>query len=144
MTFNSDATFWSRKSPLSAESERLHALLVPPEGKCETLEGELIRASSRIYYDYYNNGFGNNWSGAFKFLDEHLGLKRTERNLLKSYARGRMVSRNRFNTDDRIPVALEEICGRVVQKILDMEKNKIAFTPNPGDMFDLQERNQRY
>lgn len=38
----------------------LYERLVPESGKCETLEGELLRAVSRIYYDYTNNGFGNN------------------------------------------------------------------------------------
>jgi hypothetical protein len=40
----------------------LYDQLVPNDGPAEYLEGELLRAISRIHYDYLNNGFGNNWS----------------------------------------------------------------------------------
>lgn len=30
--------------------------LVPREGKCDTIEGELLRAINRIIYRYYNDG----------------------------------------------------------------------------------------
>lgn len=33
--------------------------LVPPVGNADTYHGEVLRISSRLYYDYYNNGLCN-------------------------------------------------------------------------------------
>lgn len=63
--------FWDNTHPLSAENERLYKELVPSVGNCKTLQGELLRASSKIGYDWYNNGWGaNNWSGAVVFISK--------------------------------------------------------------------------
>lgn len=65
--------FWDRTHPLSEKSEELFEQLVPSSGNCTTLQGELLRAASKIGYDWYNNGWGcNNWSGAVIFLREHI------------------------------------------------------------------------
>jgi len=65
--------FWDKTHPLSAKAEELFEQLVPGSGNCETLQGELLRASSKIGYDWYNNGWGcNNWSGAVIFLRDHI------------------------------------------------------------------------
>lgn len=65
--------FWDKTHPLSEKAEELFEQLVPASGNCETLQGELLRASSKIGYDWYNNGWGcNNWSGAVIFLREHI------------------------------------------------------------------------
>ena len=63
------ANFWDQTHPLSKRSDKLYEALVPASGDCTTLQGELIRASTRINYDWYNNGWGcNNWSGAVVFI----------------------------------------------------------------------------
>lgn len=65
--------FWSQTHPLANKSEELFEQLVPASGNCTTLQGELLRASSKIGYDWYNNGWGcNNWSGAVVFLRDHI------------------------------------------------------------------------
>ncbi len=65
--------FWDKTHPLSAKSEELFDQLVPMSGNCQTLQGELLRAASKIGYDWYNNGWGcNNWSGAVIFLRDHI------------------------------------------------------------------------
>lgn len=62
-------TFWNEQHPLSAKSQDLLDKLVPMSGACESLQGELLRASSKISYDWFNNGWScNNWSGAVRFL----------------------------------------------------------------------------
>jgi hypothetical protein len=140
MAYNPDTSLYSGKSPLSAEYNRLFALLVPSEGRCATLEGEMLRASSRIYHDYYNNGFGNNWSGAHRFLDKHLGLRSSERKMLGRYARGRICKRSegQYGSNDPIAIALEDIATRVVEWVLTVEKT--GFNENNEDMFDYQEK----
>lgn len=65
--------FWDKTHPLANKAEELFEQLVPGSGNCETLQGELLRASSKIGYDWYNNGWGcNNWSGAVIFLRDHI------------------------------------------------------------------------
>jgi hypothetical protein len=61
--------FWNGTHELAVQADKLFQDLVPSVGDCKTLQGELIRASSRISYDWYNNGWGcNNWSGAVQFI----------------------------------------------------------------------------
>lgn len=140
MAYNPEANFWNNKHPLTPTYDRLYAKLVPEEGKCETLEGELIRAASRIHHDYYNNGFGNNWSGAYKYLDNYFGLTANERMFLKPYARGKIRKRQGANYSDKdeVAIAIEGIMARVVWYV--SAKEVSGFTPNPMDMFDLSEK----
>lgn len=116
-----------------AKYEKLFAELVPASGKCETFEGELLRAISKIYYDYTNNGFGNNWSGAYNFLDQHFGLLRSERVALGPYARGRVCQDADYDENDPILRVLDELLTRIINHIGDKR------TPNFCDMYDLQE-----
>lgn len=67
-------TFWNNTHPKQELYNVLFDELVPSEGKAATLAGEVLRASSEIYYDYYNNASCNNMTGAFDFLMEHLGV----------------------------------------------------------------------
>lgn len=63
--------FWDKSHDLSAIADEKFKALVPGVGQCETLQGELLRASSKIGYDWYNNGWGcNNWSGAVVFIQK--------------------------------------------------------------------------
>lgn len=134
-----ETSFNNRNHPLSPTYARLCEKLVPGEGKCETVEGELLRAASRIYHDYYNNGFGNNWSGAYNYIDKHFGLKSPERKVLKPYARGKIRKRSETNytAQDPVAVALEGILEYIVQYAATKEK---TLTPNTEDMLDLSER----
>ena len=42
--------------------------LVPLYGRCKYVEGELMRALGKVYYDYYNNKMCNNTSGACNYI----------------------------------------------------------------------------
>lgn len=63
-------SYWSSSNPADYADEyhALYAELVPCSGNCRTIEGELLRAVSRIGHDYYNNGFGNVWSSTYAYL----------------------------------------------------------------------------
>jgi len=64
-------TFWDQNHPLSEQSEALYNKLVAGSGNSDSLQGELLRASMKINYDWFNNGWGcNNWSGAVRFIQE--------------------------------------------------------------------------
>jgi len=54
-----EPTYWNNKGKYEEEYRRLWKKLVPPEGKAETTDGELLRCISRFYYEYFNNGCCN-------------------------------------------------------------------------------------
>jgi len=146
------ATFWNEQHPLSKQAEVLYGELVPGSGNCETVEGELLRASSKIGYDWYNNGWScNNWSGAVCFLKEHaveiLNLdKETAAKLNKSldyvheYSHGEPASHLNYNSIPDIHVTC--IHAIIVQGILSKEER----TPNVDklDMHDMCEHDYDY
>lgn len=48
-------SYWNQEGAYDAEYREMYDRLVPSMGCAETLFGELIRAVSRLGYDYYNN-----------------------------------------------------------------------------------------
>lgn len=134
-------TFWNNKHELCEESERLGSELMPISGNCETIEGELYRASSRLSYDYYNNGFCNNWSGALEFLARHDMVTVREHSVLCPYRFGNLYESDMGFYEDDCPLqqALVAIHERVIERVLEKEGNLTPNTQNV-DMFDFQER----
>lgn len=124
-----------------AAYELAYAALVPDSGKAETLEGELLRAASRIAHDYTNNGFGNNWSGALKFLSMHGDAPESLLIILRPFMRGKMVSDRRatYDEDDVILFATERLIARCVDRAVEAI-NTASLHPNPCDMFDFQDK----
>src|ERR1700722_7587024 len=49
---------------LRAFNKAMWAALVPPEGECASVQGELIRASERLQGEYFRNGLGNYYEPA--------------------------------------------------------------------------------
>lgn len=49
-------SYWYNSGAYQKEYDELYKKLVPSQGEAETLNGELIRSASRLYYDYCNNG----------------------------------------------------------------------------------------
>lgn len=60
------------ETPFRVKLNELHERLVPPIGTCETLQGEILRALGNLWYDWQNNGGGNNTSGSLNFLRLYL------------------------------------------------------------------------
>jgi hypothetical protein len=48
--------YWDGSGRLSNEYKELFAKLVPGSGPAKTIEGEVLRAASKIYYRHYNDG----------------------------------------------------------------------------------------
>jgi hypothetical protein len=120
----------------------LWAQLVPGSGSAETLEGEMLRAANRLYYDYYNNGFGNNTSGAENFLRNFGGgnprlLQALD--VLHPYTRGIMPDRSE---EPDIEKALDIMMDIVVYHIVSQQGN---YHPNTaGDLFDYSQSDDPY
>lgn len=62
--------YWSNEGERQAEFTALTEELMPAVGAAATFGGEVIRAVNRLYYEAFNNGWGNNVSGALNFLRE--------------------------------------------------------------------------
>lgn len=60
--------YWDSEGPNQETHDRLVGKLVPLCGNAGTLEGEFLRAADKLTYEFYNNGGGNNVSGALRFL----------------------------------------------------------------------------
>lgn len=136
--------FWDKTHPLANKAEELFEQLVPDSGNCETLQGELLRASSKIGYDWYNNGWGcNNWSGAVIFLRDHIAdlpvmapdAKSNEFHIalreVHEYSHGEPAD----ISDERADQLVTTIHEYVVAKIL---ANPTPI-PNDKDMWDFGE-----
>lgn len=140
--------FWDETHPLTEANTRLFNELVPSSGKCDTLQGECLRAASKISYDWYNNGWGcNNWSGAVVFLlrnGQVLASQRTEREraaFVQALSDVRYYSHGERATisDERADELVTTIQAFVVQTILD-NPTPIA---NTVDMWSLSEPDAR-
>jgi hypothetical protein len=128
-------TFWNNEHLMCAEYKRLHALLVPKEGPAETMEGELLRAASKIGWDWGNNGFGNNWSGALVYLSMYLPSPLDGAiDFLYPFATGDMPD---GSDSEGIWLATNELMEGAIEAALDAERAG-AFTKNPCNMYDLQ------
>lgn len=51
--------YWDNAGKYQDTYNRLSGELVPAEGHASTVAGEMLRAMSNVYYDYYNNGACN-------------------------------------------------------------------------------------
>lgn len=71
-------TYWEGTGPHQREYDRYYEELVAESGMCSTVEGELLSAATRLCHDYWNNGGGNNVSGAFYYLRQNLPFFKQE------------------------------------------------------------------
>ena len=69
---DSPHTYWSGTGPLQKEYDALYNELVPSQGKADTIEGEVLRASSKIVYRHYNDGDEFN-EASFDQLTPYIG-----------------------------------------------------------------------
>lgn len=63
-------SYWGEDGAYQTEYEKLYADLVPSSGASKTLNGELIRSISRLFYEYCNNGNGNSVEAERYYEDE--------------------------------------------------------------------------
>lgn len=140
---NRDNLYWNDKGELQEEYKELYDKHVPMMGECETLAGEVLRASSRIYHDAYNNGFMNNTSGAWNFLDQYCPSKAMHEALkvLEDFVNQSCNDcwMPRYGSDaplHPIEEALEVIATEATRFAMsDFAQNEKA----PCDLFDLQD-----
>lgn len=120
---------------MSATFERIFSELVPPSGKCDTVAGEMLRAAGRLRHDFYNNGMGNNTSGALKFLREKSAIDNELFEYVLPYTTGRLYQ-GKYD-GDFFQVAID--------RIVEMTTKMVTYNPqlmvmeNTEDMFDYED-----
>ena len=129
--------YWG-STPESKEQRELFSKLVKSSGKSDTVEGELLRAANKIYYDYFNNGFGNNWSGAFNFLKKYSTARIShELDILKDFSTGKMPH---LSQDKEVEHALDSLMDKIVHEI---KHAGDELTPHSVDMNSLMQASYR-
>jgi hypothetical protein len=132
-------TYWGGKGKFQAAYDEL-VKLMPASGKSDTVAGELIRATSRIGYQFYNNGMGNNVSGALNFLRDKGAIDENTYNTIYEYSRGRIY--NGHYEGDSLQVAVERATDMTLEMIT---RNPVLVTmSNSEDIFDFEEPEQYY
>jgi hypothetical protein len=118
-------TYWGNAGKYEAEAAVL-ATLVPMQDHCATFKGEVWRAATKIYYDYYNNGWGNTWKAPAAFLITHVDLPESVITALYDHANGNMHD-NDCNTE------IELMIDAVIEQLRDVEDR-----PNVVDMWEFE------
>ena len=133
-------TYWNQTGKYQEQYNQMMDDLVPVSGKCDTLAGELVRSASRLGYDFYNNGMGNNTSGALNFLKHHSAIDDDVYDTIYEYTRGRIYNGN-YN-GDVFHYAIERMIDQTMAMIVN---NPVLLTiENKEDMFDYEEEFQNF
>lgn len=132
MNTTTKQSYWSGTGKHQALYDSIFETLVPDMGKAPTKEGEMLRAVSKLYYDYYNNGMCNNTSGAANFLAESPISKKVEIELDKIY----YACNTGGYTSKNLEFELEAVVNEVLEYIISKDGN---YEPNSVDMYDFQE-----
>jgi len=123
--------YWDHEGPQQAEYVKLHEELVPPSGPAETLEGECLRAAGKLHHEFFNNGGGNNVSGALVFLQQNFPEFRPEWwESLAPYVTGTAV-----DVGEDVYDTCEQIADDVITFVRARNGN---YSPSPCDMWSLQ------
>lgn len=143
-------TFWNEEHPLSEKSQVLANKLVPMVGRCESLQGELLRASSRISYDWFNNGWGcNNWSGAVKFIEANFTkLPNLPDSMFVEQLMQELSFVNNYSHGEPCQMKYNGRICMTVTKIHEIVVNAILANPelieNKEDMFEYGEEDYQH
>jgi hypothetical protein len=136
----SPPNYWDGNAKYQEQFERLEHDLVPESGSCSTVAGELIRAAGRLNWDFYNNGMGNNTSGAINFLKHHGVVNSKTFSTIHKYSRGELYEGN-FGAD-RLHNAIIRMTDRTVEFIIDSPD--LESLDNTANLFDFQEEAECY
>jgi hypothetical protein len=117
--------YMSNQGTYEAEANELQKL-VPGSGNCKTLKGEIWRAATKIYYDYFNNGFGNFWAEPAAYLMTNVELPIRVKQILFEHANGNIANDNYDKyMDDMIDAAI-------------LALREIEDKPNVDDMWEFK------
>ena len=131
-----EKTYWNSNGTFQATYQELYAALVPNSGSCANLEGELLRASCKLYYDYYNNGMCNNTSGPARFISRFFDQINAPENVQTALREIYLESNTGGYTDINLENQLELLADFIIAYVAGKNGEYQAFS---GDMWDLSE-----
>ena len=132
--------YWHNAGKYQADYARLCDELIPGMGAADTVAGEMLRSATRLAHDLYNNGMGNNTSGAVNFLKAKGAIDSKTHATIYDYTRGQLYD-GRYKGDS-LQVAVEHAIDSVMELIL---ANPVLTTqPNTEDMFDYEDPEQHF
>jgi len=134
-------SYWSNTGKYQKEYFNFYDELVPSRGKAELLGGEILRAVSKISYDYYNNGSCNNTSGAWNFLNEFFMCRVPDKDMIEALncldSIKHIVNTGGYSDlTDNQEEKLNRLTDLVVEFIMNHPEARYC---NDRDMFDLQD-----
>lgn len=133
-------TYWNNKGKHQETYSLLCEALIPDSGNCNTVAGEMLRSSTRLAYDFYNNGMGNNTSGAANFLQNNNVINTETYQVIYEYTRG-VIYRGSYN-GDALQVAIESMIDQTIEYII--ANPHLITEPNTTDMFEFEEKFQNF
>ncbi len=112
---------WIKNEKLN---NKLFKKYIPSNGKSKYVETELLRASNKVIYDHYNNGWGgNNISAALDFLHRNGFFKKITYNNIATESGG-----------DSFENYMEKENDKIINLIIQKEKTK-SFTKIDYDYY---------
>ena len=132
--------YWNNAGKYQADYARLCDELIPAMDACDTVAGEMLRSATRLAYDLYNNGMGNNTSGAVNFLLAKGVIDSKTHATIYDYTRGLLYD-GRYEGDS-LQLAIERMIDTVVEHIL--ERPELIEQKNEEDMFEYEEPFQNF
>ena len=135
-------TYWNGTGQYQSQFDEFIQLM-PGSGNSDVVAGELIRAANRLAYDFYNNGMGNNTSGAINFLDHYCVLDADNTNVygrIYEYTRGR-IHQGRCEGSD-LQTAIESMMDMTIEFI--MANPHLITQANEDDIFKYEDPEQTF
>ena len=132
-------TYWNKKGPLQADYDQLIGLIGAYD-KCDTVAGEMLRAANRLAYDFYNNGMGNNTSGAANYLLHTGAMDAETHSIIYPYTRGATYEGD--YEGDKFQQAIESTITFVVELI--NANPSLTTKANDEDMYDFEEADEEW
>ena len=132
-------TYWSQNGKYQADYDRLVGLM-PAMGNSNKVAGELIRCVSRLGHELYNNGMGNNSSGAVNMLRAYGAIDGDTHETIHPMTMGRLYSGN-YNGDS-FQRAIESSIDQTIEFILD--DPELETKNNEVDMFTYEDEEEHY
>jgi len=129
-------SYWDKKGEHQAYYEKAWKEFVPPTGPSHCVAGEMLRASSKLYYDLYNNGMGNNTSGPINFLISHKVIDKELYDIIYPWTRGKVYGGS-YNENEILIFAMERMVNCTLEHIINNQH--LIEQKNTEDMFDYQE-----
>jgi hypothetical protein len=132
--------YWHQAGKHQADYVRLCDELIPSMGAADTVAGEMLRSATRLAYDLYNNGMGNNTSGAVNYLLRKGVIDKDTHRTIYEYTRGQQYDGH--YEGDALQVAIEKTIDATVELIL--AHPTLATTANTEDQFEFEDAEQHW